>query len=185
MLQAVSRAVVAVALAAAATAAAAAPAKPAADEVAVRSIFPDADAVEVKDVILTDELVGRIERVARAKVKERLVTFYAARKGPQVLGWAVIHSHVVRTKRETFIIAFDPQGDIRKIKILAFLEPPEYEPSERWLAQFEGKGAADRLAVGTDVAPITGATLTARGIAQESRFLLHALREAAGVGVKP
>lgn len=188
MHKAVHRVVVALALAAATAATAAHPhAPPAAspppnaDEAVVRSLFPDADRVDVKDVILTDELVGRIERVARARVKERLVTFYAARKGAAIVGWAVIHSHVVRTKRETFVIAFEPDGRIRRIQVLAFLEPPEYKPSDRWLAQFQGKSAGDRLQVGNDIAPITGATLTARGVAEESRWLLHALREAGGV----
>jgi hypothetical protein len=152
------------------------------EEAAIRAIFPDADAVEAKDVLLTDDLVKRIEGLARARVKERLVTFYAARRGGSVLGYAVIHSHVVRTKRETISIAFEPDGRIRKITVLAFLEPEEYRPSERWLAQFQGKGAGDRLAVGQDIAPITGATLTARGIAAESRWLLHALRETAAKG---
>ena len=181
MLQAGKKAVVAVALAAAAAAAAAqAPGK---DEAVVRSLFPDAERVETKDVILTDAMVSRIEQLARAKVKERLVTFYTARKGADALGYAVIHSHVVRTKRETFAIAFEPDGRIRKISVLSFLEPAEYKPSERWLRQFDGKGPKDRLAVGDDIAPISGATLSARGIAEESRWLLQALHEA--VGVKP
>ncbi len=166
------------ALAAAATAAAAAPAK---DEAVVRGLFPGAEQVQARDVILAGDVVARIERLARARVKERLVTFYTASKGGAPLGYAVIHSHVVRTKRETFAIAFEPDGRIRKITILAFLEPPEYRPSDRWLKQLEGKGSQDRLAVGDDLAPISGATLSARGIAEESRWLLHALREAAGV----
>jgi hypothetical protein len=163
------------------TAAAAAAQEPAKDEAVIRSVFADADRVEPRDVILTDDLVARIERLGRARVKERLVTFYTARKGGAVAGYAVIHSHVVRTKRETFLIAFEPDGRIRRISVLAFLEPQEYKPSDRWLRQFEGKGASDRLAIGDDIAPITGATLTARGIAEESRWLLQALREAAGV----
>ena len=179
MAQAVQRVVAAVALALVAAAAAAqAPGK---DEAIVRGLFPDADRVAAKDVILTDDLAARVERLARARVQERLVTFYAARKGDATVGWAVIHSHVVRTKRETFAIAFEPDGRIRKITVLSFLEPAEYKPSDRWLKQFEGKGPQDRLAVGDDLAPITGATLTARGVAEQSRFLLQALREAAGV----
>lgn len=148
------------------------------EEAAVRAIFPSAEVIEPKDVLLTDEMVKRIEGLARARVKERLVTFYTARRGGEIVGHAVLHSHVVRTKRETISIAFEPDGRIRRIAVLAFLEPQEYRPSERWLAQFERKGAADRLAVGQDIAPITGATLTARGIAEESRWLLQALREA-------
>jgi hypothetical protein len=151
---------------------------PAKDIQAVRSLFPGAEQVEPRDVLLTDEMVSRIERLARARVQERLVTFYTVRAGGAVRGYAVIHSHVVRTKRETFAIAFEPDGRIRKITVLAFLEPEEYKPAERWLAQFEGKGPQDRLATGQDLAPITGATLTARGIAEQSRWLLQALREA-------
>jgi len=148
------------------------------EEAALRAAFPDAERFEPKDVLLTDDMVKRIEGLARARVKERLVTFYAAHRGGAVAGYAVIHSHVVRTKRETLSLAFEPDGRIRKITVLAFLEPDEYRPSDRWLAQFRGKGPADRLAAGNDIAPITGATLTARGIAEESRWLLQALREA-------
>jgi hypothetical protein len=148
------------------------------EEAAIRAIFPEAEGLQATDVLLTDDMVRRIESLARARVKERLVTFYTARRGGSVAGYAVIHSHVVRTKRETLSIAFEPDGRIRRIQVLAFLEPEEYRPSERWLAQLEGKGISDRLAVGQDLAPITGATLTARGIAEESRWLLRALREA-------
>lgn len=172
-------AVVSVALAGLATTAAAQAAGK--DEAVVRALFPGTDRVEAKDVLLTDAVVARIERLARARVKERLVTFYTASKGGAPLGYAVIHSHVVRTKRETFAIAFEPDGRIRRITILSFLEPEEYRPTERWLRQFDGKGPQDRLAVGDDIAPISGATLSARGIAEESRWLLQALREAAGV----
>lgn len=148
------------------------------EEAALRSVFPEAERIEAKDVLLTDDMVKRIEGLARARVKERLVTFYTALRGGTVAGYAVIHSHVVRTKRETLSLAFEPDGRIRSITVLSFLEPEEYRPSERWLAQFRGKGERDRLATGQDIATITGATLTARGIAEESRWLLRALREA-------
>lgn len=147
-----------------------------ADVAVVRGLFPEADAVTARDVLLSDEAAARLERVARARVKERLVTFYTARRGGAVAGYAVIHAHVVRTKRETLALAFEPDGRIRRVSILAFLEPEEYRPSERWLAQLAGKGSADRLAVGDDLAPITGATLSARGIAEQSRWLLAVLQ---------
>ena len=143
---------------------------------ALKAAFPEAERFDSRDLILTPELVERIERLSRAHVRERLVTFYIAWKGGAPAGYAVIHSHVVRTKRETLVLAFEPDGRIRRITVVAFLEPEEYKPSERWLAQFAGKGPADRLSVGNDLAPITGATLTARGIAEESRWLLQALK---------
>ena len=143
---------------------------------ALRAVFPEAERFAADDVLLTEEMAERLDRLARSRIRDRMVTFYTALRGAEVLGYAVVQSHVVRTKRETLLVAFEPDGRIRRITVLAFLEPPEYEPSRRWLAQLEGKGTADRLAVGDDVAPITGATLSARGVAEQSRWLLHALQ---------
>jgi hypothetical protein len=168
------------------TSAWAAPGAPEGADVAiVRGLFPEADAVSARDVLLGDEAAARLERLARARVKERMVTFYTARRGGAVAGYAVIHAHVVRTKRETLALAFEPDGRIRRVSILAFLEPEEYRPSERWLAQLSGKGRGDRLAVGDDLAPITGATLSARGIAEQARWLLAVLQEAAPAAAGP
>ena len=146
----------------------------------LRAIFPDAERFDATDVILSSEMAKRLDDLARSRIPERMVTFYAARRGEAVLGYAVIQSHVVRTKRETLLVAFEPDGRIRRIAVLSFLEPPEYKPSERWLAQFAGKGATARLAVGDDLAPISGSTLSARGVAEQSRWLLQALLLARG-----
>lgn len=150
---------------------------------ALRTAFPDAERFESRDVLLTDAMVKRLESLSRARVEERLVTFYTAMRGGEVTGHAVIHSHIVRTKRETLLVAFEPDGRIRRISVVAFLEPEEYRPAERWLRQFEGKGTGDKLAVGQDIAPISGATLTARGVTEQARWLLQALKLA--VEVKP
>lgn len=144
----------------------------------LRATFPEAERFDSADVILTDDLARRIDELARSRIAERMVTFYTARRGADVLGHAVVQSHVVRTKRETLLVAFEPDGRIRRIVVVSFLEPPEYKPSERWLAQFAGKGATDRLAVGDDLAPISGSTLSARGVAEQSRWLLQALQVA-------
>lgn len=142
---------------------------------ALGAAFPDAERFDATDVLLTDEMARRLDELARSRIPERMVTFYAARRGDAVLGFAVVQAHVVRTKRETLLVAFEPDGRIRRIVVLSFLEPPEYRPSERWLGQFAGKASTDRLAVGDDLAPISGSTLSARGVAEHSRWLLQAL----------
>jgi hypothetical protein len=144
----------------------------------LRQAFPDAEGFDSTDVLLTAEMAAKLEELAHSRIAERLVTFYTARRGADLLGYAVLQSHVVRTKRETLLVAFEPDGRIRKILVVAFLEPPEYKPSERWLAQFPGKGTGDRLRVGDDIAPISGSTLSARGVTEQSRWLLQALRMA-------
>jgi hypothetical protein len=144
----------------------------------VRAAFPDADRIDADDVILTDEMAARLDSLARSRIGERMITFYTGRRGGQVLGHAALQSHVVRTKRETLLVVFEPDGHLRKVTVVSFLEPPEYKPADRWLAQLAGKGGDDRLAVGDDLAPITGATLSARGVAEQSRWLLQALKMA-------
>jgi hypothetical protein len=144
----------------------------------LRTIFPDADRFDAFDLLLSDEMAKRLDELAHSRIPERMVTFYTARKGDAVVGYGVLQSHVVRTKRETLLVAFEPDGRIRRIVVLSFLEPPEYKPSERWLGQFDGKGATDRLAIGDDLAPISGSTLSARGVAEQARWLLQALRMA-------
>jgi hypothetical protein len=151
---------------------------------ALAQAFPGAEAITPTDVPLTEALTKRIAAAARIQPKDRLVTFYTARKGGQVIGHAVIHSHVVRTKRETFLLAFDATATITRLRIIAFFEPEEYMPPERWLDRFVGRSASGRLQVGDDVDAITGATLSARGITEEIRWLLAAFRLTLGAAAE-
>ncbi len=144
----------------------------------LQAAFPDADRFDAADVLLSEDMARKLDTLARSRIPERMVTFYTARRANEVLGYGVLQSHVVRTKRETLLVAFEPDGRIRRIVVISFLEPPEYKPSERWLGQFAGKGSADRLAVGDDLAPISGSTLSARGVSEQARWLLHALQMA-------
>ena len=144
----------------------------------LEQLFPEADRFTAQDVLLTDEMAQRLSQLAHAKVPERLVTFYEATRVGVVLGYAVLHTHRVRTKNETLAVAFEPDGRLKQLQVVVFLEPPEYQPPPRWLAQLEGKTTGDRLMVGDDLLPISGATLSARGIAEQTRWLLQAFKAA-------
>src|SRR5262245_61830411 len=78
------------------------------EEAVLRGLFPAASGFEPRDVVLGQAVVERIEKLARTRVRERIVTFYTVRDAGAPVGYAVIHSHVVRTKRETLAIAFEP-----------------------------------------------------------------------------
>ena len=56
--------------------------------------------------------------------------------------------------------------------ILAFYEPLEYPPNERWLTQFDQARLTPDLRVGGRIAGITGATLTARAMTESVRKVL-------------
>jgi hypothetical protein len=146
-------------------------------QAALKSVFPEADRFAAKDVFLTDEAAAKLQALARTKISERIVTFYVATSGEKIVGYAAMHTHKVRTKNETVVVAFEPDGVIRRIDLAVFLEPEEYAPRPEWLAQFKGKSTSDRLTVGDDVTMITGATLSARSISETARWLLLALKE--------
>lgn len=126
--------------------------------------FPGAERIEERVFILTDAQKAEVERQARAPLESQLWTLHVGWKGTEVLGYAVIDSHVVRTMPETFMVVIDPTGTLRRVDVLAFNEPPEYLPTARWIEQFPGHRLDDDLKLGAGVQGITGATLSARAM---------------------
>jgi hypothetical protein len=136
---------------------------------ALELAFPDAERVESRTFVLTDEQAGRVEALARAPLDSRLVTIYTGRGEGAVLGYALIDVHRVRTMAEGLLVVLAPGGEIRNLRLLAFHEPGEYAPSPRWLEQFEGQPLSERMRLGGDIHGIAGSTLTSRAVTQAAR----------------
>ncbi len=117
--------------------------------------------VEPLAVFLTDEQAGQIEKAAQAKLDSKLYTFHVGKRGGQLLGYAAIESHNVRTQPETVMILLSPAGELRRVEVLAFHEPPEYQPPARWFERLYGRPVTD-LRLGQGVDGIAGATLSSR-----------------------
>lgn len=134
--------------------------------------FPEADEVETKSFFLTEEQIGHIQTLAKAPVDSKVVAFYIGHKGETVLGYAFIETHIVRTLPETFLIVLSPEGTIQRVLTLAFYEPLEYLPTDRWIAQFDNKQLSPELQLQRDIHGITGSTLTARAVTRGVRTVL-------------
>jgi Na+-translocating ferredoxin:NAD+ oxidoreductase RnfG subunit len=139
---------------------------------ALKKAFPDAVKVERKNLFLTDDDIKRISELARAKVESKLFTYYRAVGSDGVMGYAVIQSHVVRTKPVVYMAVIAPDGSLDHVEILAFYEPGEYLPSTRWLGQFMGKRLSERLWINRDIQAITGATISSYTMTREIRKVL-------------
>lgn len=126
--------------------------------------FPGAERVEERTFILTDAQTEDVERRSRAKLETQIWTIHVGWKGTEVQGYAIIDTHNVRTLPETFMAVIEPNGSLRRVDVLAFHEPPEYMPTERWIAQFPGRKLDDDLKLGAGVQGITGATLSAQAM---------------------
>lgn len=131
---------------------------------ALRLAFPDAERTEARDFFITAAQRAEIEKRAQSNLESELLTVYIGWRGETLLGYAILDTHVVRTLPETFLAVLSPTGAIASLRVLAFYEPLDYLPTQRWLDQFTGKSAPDELRLGRDIAGITGATLSARAV---------------------
>ena len=131
---------------------------------ALKLAFPDADRVEPKTIFLTAAQRAAIEAQAKSQLESDLLTVYVGYRGGQPIGYAVFDTHVVRTLPETFLVVLSPAGTVDATYLLAFYEPSEYAPPERWLTQFHDAALSDELRLGRAIAGITGATLTSEAV---------------------
>lgn len=139
---------------------------------ALQIAFPEAERVETQTFYLTEEQVTAVQDLAKAPVDSRLVTFHVGHADGAVLGHAFIETHIVRTFPETFLIVVSPDGRVEKLLVLAFYEPPEYLPPDRWLAQFDDKTLNPALRLRRDIHGIMGSTLTAQAVTRGVRKVL-------------
>jgi len=138
---------------------------------AMKLAFGDDFQVETLPLFFTDEQILKIERLARVKVDSAFFTFYVGRDQDKILGYAAIETHNVRTKPETLLIVLTPGGKPNAIHVLAFHEPPEYQPPDRWFAQFYHR-VLEVLDFNKEIHGITGATLSARGALSSVRKVM-------------
>ena len=148
---------------------------------AIAAAFPGAH-VEKRAVLLDDAQVVAVEQLAQAKLESRIATLYTAWQRDRVLGYAFVDVHSVRTLPEALLVVISPEGRVLQTRMLAFHEPEDYLPSERWLRQFEQRGLTRELRVGGTVHGIAGATLSTRAVTNGVRRALALFEVLVGSG---
>ncbi len=141
-------------------------------ERALELAFPDAESIENKTIILTDDNVESIKKKYRVDIPSRLFSLNIARKDGKITGYSVTDTHTLRTKSQTIMVILNPDGHLNYVEILAFYEPPEYKTSGRWLDLFRNKGINDDLRSGHDIPNISGATISSHGTSEAVRRVL-------------
>ena len=123
------------------------------------SLFPD------------EQQSAKIQELAKVKLDSGLFTFYVGKEKGKILGYGAIETGTVRTKPETLMIVLNPDGELRNVTTLAFHEPPEYMPPERWFEQLYKRPLAD-MAFNKGVDGISGATLSTRATVSSIRKVM-------------
>jgi Na+-translocating ferredoxin:NAD+ oxidoreductase RnfG subunit len=139
---------------------------------ALKIAFPDAERIEDETFVLSDAQAERITALSQAPLDSKLVKIYTGYRGDAPLGYAVIDIHNVRTMPEAFMVVLTPDGGVRSVRVLAFHEPLDYLPNQRWYSQFDGKSSESPLRLGGDIHAVVGATLSARATTRGVRRAL-------------
>jgi hypothetical protein len=135
---------------------------------ALIAAFPGAR-IERREFALGVDEVQVVQQRARVKLSSRLAPVYLAWRGDTLDGTAFFDMRTVRTMPAVFMVVVAPDTTVRRVEVLAFHEPPDYRPPDRWLTTWDGRALSDRLWPHRDLRNLSGATLTARSVTESVR----------------
>ena len=138
---------------------------------ALEQAFPGAR-VERRALYLTAGQAKSVEQRARVKLASRLATAYVAWRGDTLEGTAFFDARVVRTMPTVLMVVVAPDTTVARVDLLAFHEPPDYQPTPRWLGLFPRRHLGDQLWPGRAIRNLSGATLTTRAVTEATRLAL-------------
>ncbi len=150
---------------------------------ALKIAFPESTSVEKIDIFLSETQAKEIEKQSRTKLNSKIYIFYKFNNVDETLGYAVLDTHLLRTKSETVMYIIGNDGRLINAEILAFFEPSEYMQSEKWLMLFENEILDDELRIDRDIQNITGATITSHAFTESVRKILAIYQVAVKEGI--
>ena len=140
-----------------------------AQDEALAIAFQEGVEVTEKTAMLSSDQQAAVEALAQTKLTSSLFHYYEGRKDGEVTSYAVIDSRIMRTNLAVFMVVLSKELVVQKVVLLAFNEPSEYQPTDRWLKQLEGDKKIEELLPGQGLPPIAGSTLTVNGLSDGVR----------------
>lgn len=125
---------------------------------AQKLMFPNTKLTKVP-VTFTDAQLEVIRDRSGVREPEKGDQIWHAANG----GWFMVQQVVGKHEMITYAIGINPDGSVKHIEILDYVESYGYEVAEQsWLKQLYGKTVASTLKLGKDVDSISGATLSCK-----------------------
>lgn len=137
------------------------------------TVFPEADAIHRIRRVLEPSELRRIEKRLRRRLPEGGYYVFVAEREGGLEGLALVTSEVGKVRPFTFLVAVDPDGEVRDVVVLVYRESHGSEiRHRRFLNQLRGKDLDAPLRVHRDVIHVSGATLSCIAIANGVRKVL-------------
>ena len=149
-------------------------------EEAPRTVFPNADSIERRDIQSSEEFKDEIRALigrAQPTIWEPYYITFVAKKNGEVLGYAVVCEEIGKHRPITFITAIDTEGKILDVAVMMYREA--YGGEVRYpgfTRQFRGTTLDDPITPRKNLKTISGATLSSRAMARGVRKALAVLQ---------
>lgn len=138
---------------------------------AMKHHFGENVTIEKKNILLSKKEALQVQAESGTKLKSKIFRIFKATANNVTLGYGVLVSRKVRSKN-IVVMNFISQSTLKSIEVIAFNEPQEYLPSSVWNKQFDNTHLTEQHKLSKNIAPITGATLSARGVINGSKIAL-------------
>jgi len=135
---------------------------------AMKESYGSSATISKKNILLTKDKFKAIQKNARVKLETKIYRIFTAKKDKKVLGYGILINKKVRSKNAV-VLYFISDNTLKSIEIVAFNEPREYMPTQKWNSQFKGIKTDIKLELNRDIPSISGATLSARTVTDGSR----------------
>jgi len=139
---------------------------------AIHKVYGKDVEISKKNKLLNAQQASQVSKLARAKLKTKIYRIFKITKDGKSIAYGVLTLNKMRSKDAAILFIINLKGEIISVQTVAFNEPPEFAPSQKWQELFLSKNISNTLRVGKDIPTLTGATLSARGYAQGARIAL-------------
>ena len=136
-------------------------------------IFPSADEYVEKPVQLTPEQMQEIDKLSGVKGRTAQQQVWQALSKGKMIGWFFIDQVIGKHELITYALGINADGSVRQFQVIEYLEA--YGSQVRflnWRDQFVGKTVESPLRVDSDIANISGGTLSAHHVTDGIKRLL-------------
>lgn len=128
--------------------------------------FPKSQLVTYQKYELSPAQRSRVEGLLGYPLKRSSYTFYVAKSGEHIDGYALLDEENGQHLPISFAVKLSPGGSVERQEVMVYRERYGDEVRDpRFRQQFVGKTAADPLRPGEEVIAVSGATISSRAMA--------------------
>jgi hypothetical protein len=140
---------------------------------ALRLVFPNSQRIARESYTLTAAQLATVQNALHMRLASATQTIFRGVSNDATDGYAMIVDEVGKDQPITFVVGVTPDYHVSRVALMVFRETRGWEVEDaRFTNQFRGKTLSNRIAIGSDIVGVTGATLSSRAFCRGARKAL-------------